>query len=154
MNKVIALLLAVGFGWALLVQGAGARDDRGADAAMQGFIEAMVNKNPQAVLSFFPQRSNFRLVPYEIGSKTPETPVMVSYNQLKNAFAKKGELYVFFFEQPDGWAYQVEFRRGEMWRRGPDAVFFAPQSSMNHTYIKWKQEGDKWVVDEIAYVHP
>jgi hypothetical protein len=154
MHKVIALLLAVGLGWALLVPGAAARDDRGADAAMQAFIEAMVNKNPQAVLSFFPQKSNFRLVPYEIGSKTPETPVTVSYNQLKNAFAKQGELYVFFFEQPDGWAYQVEFRRGEEWRRGPDAVFFAPQSSMNHTYIKWKQEGDQWVIAEIAYVHP
>jgi len=23
---------------------------------------------------------------------------------------------------------------------------------MGHTYIKWKQEGNKWVIDELAYV--
>ena len=63
-------------------------------------------------------------------------------------------MYVFFFEQPDGWAYQVEFRRGQMWLRGPGNTFLPPQSSMGHTYIKWKQEGNKWVIDELAYVHP
>ena len=129
MHKVISLLLAVGLGWALLVQGAAARDDRGADAAMQAFFEAMVNKNPPAVLSFFPQKSNFRLVPYEIGSKTPETPATISYNQLKNAFAKKGELYVFFFEQPNGWAYQVEFRRGESGGGGRAPSFLPPRAA-------------------------
>jgi hypothetical protein len=114
----------------------------------------MVNHDSRALLAFFPKKSSFRLIPYTIGNDTPDASQSISYDRLKNDFAHKGQLYTFFFEQPNGWAYQVEFRRGEPWQKGPDSIFIAPRSSRGHTYIKWKQEGSKWVVGEIAYVHP
>ena len=154
MNRLFCSLLALLFTFALLPQGASARDDRSVDAAMRGFFEAMINKDSNAVLSFFPQKSNFTLIPYVIGSNTPESITAISYGKLKDDFSNKKGLYVFFFENPNVWTYNVEFRRGEMWQKRPGNIFVAPQSSMGHTYIKWKQEGDRWVIDEIAYVHP
>ena len=138
----------------LLPPGAPARDDQGADAAMQGFFTAMINRDSQALLAFFPQQTTCKLIPYLIGSKTPEAVTNISYGKLKNDFAQKKGLYVFFFEKPNGWTYNVEFRRGEPWKKRPGNIYMAPESSMGHTYIKWKPEGDKWVVDELAYVHP
>jgi hypothetical protein len=128
--------------------------DGGAEAAMKAFTEAMVNKDSNAVLSFIPQQSTFKLIPYVIGSKTPEKVNTISYNKLKSDFANKKGLYIFFFEKPNGWTYNVEFRRGENWKKKAATIFTAPDSSDGHTYIKWKQEGDKWVIDELAYVHP
>ena len=121
---------------------------------MQAFIEAMVNKDSRAVLSFFSQKTNFQLIPYVIGSNTPETIATISYNKLKNDFSSRKGLYMFFFSKPNGWEYQVEFRRGEMWRKRPGNLYTATHNSMGHTYIKWKQEGDRWVIEEIASVHP
>jgi hypothetical protein len=154
MNRLFGVLLALVVTCALLPLEAPAGDDRGVDAAMQGFFEAMVNRNGNALLSFFPQKSNFKLIPYVIGSNTPENKANITYSRLKNDFSNKKGWYVFFFEKPNGWTYNVEFRRGEPWKKRAGNVFTAPDSSMGHTYIKWKQEGEKWVIDEIAYVHP
>ena len=154
MTRLFGVLLALVVTCALLPQGAPAGDSRGVDAAMQGFFEAMINKNGNALLAFFPQKSNFKLISYVIGSNTPENTASISYNKLKKDFSQKKGLYVFFFEKPNGWTYNVEFRRGEPWKKKPGNIFTAPDSSMGHTYIKWKQEGDNWVTDEIAYVHP
>jgi hypothetical protein len=154
MKRFSFLLLAVLFTLALFPQGALARDDRGVDAAMQGFFEAMINRNSNALLTFFSPNSNFKLIPYLIGTKTPEKLANISYDRLKHDFANKKGLYVFFFDKPNGWTYNVEFRRGERWKKKAGNIFTAPDSSDGHTYIKWKQAGDKWVIDEIAYVHP
>jgi hypothetical protein len=147
---LIVLLLAL----ALPPQGAWARDAQSADAAMQGFFEAMINHNSKALLNFFSPNSSFKLIPYLIGTKTPEKIATISYDRLKNDFANKKGWYVFFFEKPNGWTYNVEFRRGEPWKKKAANIFIPPDSSDGHTYIKWKQEGDKWVIAELAYVHP
>jgi hypothetical protein len=154
MNRFLSVVFVLVLTWALLSQAAPARAAQGVDAAMQGFFEAMINKDSNALLAFFPQQSNFKLIPYVIGSNTPEKIGNVSYSRVKNDFSNKKGLYVFFFEKPNGWTYNVEFRRGEPWKKRSGNVFTAPESSMGHTYLKWKQEGDNWVIDELAYVHP
>lgn len=153
MKRFTFLFIFLLFALTLLPQAVPAKDG-GPEAAMKAFIEAMVNKDSNAVLSFFPQQSTCKLIPYVIGSKTPEKVNTISYDRLKNDFANKKGWYVFFFEKPNGWTYNVEFRRGEMWRKKSGNLFAAPDSSEGHTYIKWKQEGDRWVIAELAYVHP
>ncbi len=154
MNRIFSFLLVLGLGLAIIPQGAWAGDFQGADGAMQAFYEAMIRKDSRTVLGSFSPKTGFKLISYEIGQNSPETITTVFYDKLKMDFAVRTGLYQFFFAKPDGWEYNVEFRQGEPWRKGPNNTYFAPQSSMGHTYIKWKQEGNRWVIDELAYVHP
>jgi hypothetical protein len=39
-----------------------------------------------------------------------------------------------------------------MWTRAPDNKFVPPGTAItNLTYIKWRKEGKRWVIDEISY---
>lgn len=120
-----------------------------ADGAMRDFTQAMFKKNPQGVLAAFSRQSPWRYVTYEIGSGKQIAARMVPANKMAADFQKKTGWYDFFFAEPNGYTFMVLFFEGKPWKKqGPDR--FTPPGSDTKTYIKWRQEGGKWVIAEIG----
>jgi hypothetical protein len=43
---------------------------------------------------------------------------------------------------------------GKHWKKRGADTFVAPDSSSGDTYIKWRREGQKWVIGEIGETTP
>jgi hypothetical protein len=123
------------------------------DAAMNDFTQAMYRKNPQKVLAAFSQQSPWRYVNFEIGSGKQMGSQMITPNKMSADFQKKTGWYSFFFAEPNGYTFMVLFFEGKPWKKqGSDR--FTPPGSDSKTYIKWRQEGGKWVIAEIGETTP
>ena len=132
------------------VQWAGAQDS---EAAMRDFTQAMFKKNPQGVLAAFSRQSPWRYVAFEIGSGKQLSAEMIAPAKMATDFQKKTGWYNFFLAEPNGYTFMVLFFEGKPWKkRGPDT--FAPSDGDTKTRIKWRQEGSRWVIAEIAETGP
>lgn len=151
LGMIVAFALVLsGLGW---ISGATAAD-QGPDQAMRAFIDAVVRKDKSAVLSFFSPTSPWQYVGYEIGTGKVIATKMVSYQEMAQDFASRKGWYGFFFDEPNGYTFRVNFRPGEMWKkRGPN-TFVCPQSSSGNTYVVWMPQGGKWVIQKIGETGP
>lgn len=123
------------------------------DAAMHNFTQAMYQKNPQKVLAAFSRQSSWKYVNFEIGSGKQLSSRMVPFNKMATDFQKKTGWYNFFFAEPNGYTFMVLFFEGKPWEKhGSDR--FTPPGSDAKTFIKWRQEGGKWVISEIGETTP
>jgi hypothetical protein len=151
LGMILALTLIIsGLGWS---SGAWAAD-QGPDQAMRSFIDAMVRKDKSAVLAFFSPTSPWQYMGYEIGTNKVVANKMINYQVMAKDFAAQKGWYGFFFHEPNGYTFRVNFLDGKMWKkRGPN-TFVCPQSESGNTYITWKQEGGKWVIQKIGETGP
>lgn len=156
-KRILSLWLALAWLWAMTGAGwsyDGPAAGKDLDKTMKSFIDAMVRKDKSAVLSFFSQSSPWKYVSYEIGTVKVTGTSMVSYAVMAKDFANKKGWYGFFFHEPNGYTFQVNFQKGVMWKKKGADTFVYPQSHLDKTYIKWKQEGGKWVIQEIGETTP
>ena len=79
---------------------------------------------------------------------------MVKYEVMAKDFAAKQGWYGFFFDEPNGYTFRVNFRQGEMWKKKGPNTFVCPQSDSGNTYVAWKPEGGKWVIQKIGETGP
>jgi hypothetical protein len=147
---IFGLLLWMGVSWSSDAP-AGYKNP---DQAMQAFTQAMLQKNPRQLLTFFSKTSTWRYLSYGIGANTPSYSKQVSYANLVTDFKRKNNWYGFFFNEPNGYTFRINFMRGERWRKEGPALFIAPRSESGRTYVKWKQEHGKWVIAEISETAP
>jgi len=127
---------------------------QGPDQAMRSFIDAVVRKDKSAILSFFSPTSPWQYVGYEIGSGKVIATKTVNYSVMANDFADKKGWYNFFFDEPNGYTFRVNFRPGEMWKQKGRYTFICPQSDSGNTYVTWRPEGGKWVIQKIGETGP
>jgi hypothetical protein len=150
-GMISALILAMsGFVWDFSASAA----DHGPDQAMRSFIDAVVRKDKAAVLSFFSPTSPWQYLGHEIGSGKVVANRMVTYQAMTQDFAAKKGWYGFFFDEPNGYTFRVNFRKGEMWKKKGQNTFVCPQSESGNTYVTWRQEGEKWVIQKIGETTP
>jgi hypothetical protein len=128
--------------------------DQGPDQAMRSFIDAVVRKDKSAILSSFSPSSPWQYVGYEIGTGKVIATKMVNYQVMTKDFASKKGWYGFFFNEPNGYTFRVNFRQGEMWKKKGRNTFVCPQSDSGNTYVAWMQEGEKWVIQKIGETGP
>ena len=148
---MLGLILAMtGLDWSY---GAAAAD-QGPDQAMRSFINAVVGKDKSAILSFFSPNSSWQYVGYEIGTGKVIATKTVNYQVMTKDFANKKGWYSFFFDEPNGYTFRVNFRKGEMWKAKGRNTFVCPQSDSGNTYVAWMQEGGKWVIQKIGETGP
>jgi hypothetical protein len=122
--------------------------------AMQAFIQAMVRKNPAAILSAFSRQAPWKYQPYEIGSNRRLQAATITPEKLARDFQQQTGWYDFFMSEPNGYTFRVNFMGNNRWhQRGAD-TFVAPDSDSGHTYIKWQREGQKWLIGEIGETTP
>ena len=120
------------------------------DKVMISFINAMVSKDSNKVLSFFSKKTPYKWVFYEIGTTKPLYVRYISYQDLAKDFKTKTGRYHSFFDDPNGYTYQVNFKRNKMWKKKGKNTFVAPDSDFDTTYIKWKRENGQWVISEMG----
>jgi hypothetical protein len=128
--------------------------DQGPDQAMRSFIDAVVRKDKSAILSFFSPSSPWQYVGYEIGTGKVISTKMVNYQVMTKDFAAKKGWYGFFFHEPNGYTFRVNFLGGKMWKKKGPNTFVAPDSDSGNTYVTWKPEGEKWVIQKIGETGP
>lgn len=148
---MLALILALaGLDWSY---GAAAADQT-PDQAMRSFIDAVVQKDESAVLAFFSPTSPWQYIGYEIGSNKVIANKMITYQMMAKDFANRKGWYSFFFDEPNGYTFRINFRPGEMWKKKGPNTFVCPQSGSGNTYIAWRPEGGKWVITKIGETGP
>jgi hypothetical protein len=124
-------------------------------AAMRKFINALRSRNTTAFLSLFSRtRPFYHLNPMNVGSKE-HFRYRITYARLAADVRKKGELYYLLIERGDGGNYDAfvdHVPDGTMWIRVKGSKFVPPDSNItSHTYVRWRKEGGRWVIDEISY---
>ena len=128
--------------------------DQTPDQAMRLFIDAMLRKDKSAILSSFSTNSPWQYVGYEIGTGKVIATKTVPYQAMAQDFANRKGWYNFFFDEPNGYTFLVNFRPGEMWKKKGRNTFVCPQSGSGNTYVAWRPEGSKWVIDKIGETGP
>jgi hypothetical protein len=150
-GMILALILALtGLDWSY---GAAAAD-QGPDQAMRAFIDAVVRKDKAAILASFSTTSPWQYVGHEIGTGKVIATKRVSYQTLAQDFDAQKGWYGFFFHEPNGYTFRINFRAGEMWKKKGPTTFVCPQSDSGNTYVSWKSEGGKWVIAKIGETGP
>jgi hypothetical protein len=151
LGMALVLIFAMsGLDWSY---GVGAAD-QGPDQAMRSFIDAVVRKDKSAILSFFSPSSPWQYLGYEIGTGKVVANKMVKYEVMAKDFGAKKGWYGFFFDEPNGYTFRVNFSKGEMWKNKGPNTFVCPQSHSGNTYVTWKPEGGKWVIQKIGETGP
>ena len=124
-------------------------------AAMRRFINALRDKDRVAFLACFARSKPFyALNPMNLGSRTHYRSV-VSYAQLAADVNRKRGWYWTYLERGENGkmdAFVDNLQSNKAWTRAPGNQFVAPGAEItNSTFVKWRKEGGRWVVDTISY---
>lgn len=126
-------------------------------AAMRKFITAFRKNDRAAFLSVFSRtRPSYHLNPMNIGSRT-HFRTAVTYAQMAADIKKKKGLYWMYLERERGGDYDafvdsIPDRR--MWTKVKGNKFVPPgDSPASGTFVRWRREAGRWVIDEISYGH-
>ncbi len=126
-------------------------DDPALEVAMQKFVKALHNKDINAFAALFSKNNNWNYV------GTIITPVLTSehtYAALIVDLRQKTGLYESLFDSggDDTFRDYISMTDGKPWIRTGDHQFSPPDLPDIHesVYVKWRYEGQRWVVDVIA----
>jgi hypothetical protein len=158
---VVALGICFGGGAAANAQDVASQSTVGAedspDAAMRRFLRALKDGDRAGFLSCLSRTRPLRWLNYmAVG---PE-PSLITYHEIAKDFREKTGLYYSFLVREDDGdvkrAYDcfADHVGGEMWKKRGAATFYPPDEAELHNtgpYVRWKKEGRKWVIAEIAY---
>jgi hypothetical protein len=126
------------------------------DKAMRQYIRAIVEGDTRLFLSLVPRTKPFEFVIYEIGTLKKEESTQLTLQRLAADFKAKGDTYSNFFGDVDEGPYiyrltviQTPF---EKWRK-EGTTFNAPLKD-GKSYVRWRQEDGRWVLDEVGDTYP
>jgi hypothetical protein len=120
------------------------------DRAMQSFVQAMQARNTQEVLGAFSRTSPWKYKSFNAMTNKLDSQVAVSFAEMAKDFkARKGNWYYMFIENRPTEHFRDENFRGQKWLRKGN-TFFANPKEPTGFYIKWRQDGKKWVIAEIG----
>lgn len=128
----------------------GKNSDKSLDQVMMSFINAMVRKDKNTVLSFFSERIPCKWVYYEIATTKPLYVNYFYYKNLANDFKNEKGHYNHFFDEPNHYTYLSNFDRNVMWKKKGKNTFVHPESDFGTTYIKWHRVNGRWVISEMG----
>jgi len=124
-------------------------------AAMRKFIDSLRSKDTRTFLSLFSRtRPSYHLNPMNVGSKEYFRDT-ISYARLARDLRKKDDLYWLYVARGENGAYDAfvdNLPNNKMWTRVKGNKFVPPGAELSsHTFVRWRKEGGRWVVDEISY---
>lgn len=122
--------------------------------AMKSFARAVVKKDGSGILAAFSKTRPWRFVGYEIGTGRQTNTNMVSYARMARDFRSRKGWYHFFFDEPNGYTFRLNFAKGTVWKRKGNTFYRASRDKSIRHYIKWRQEGRRWVIAEIGDTSP
>jgi hypothetical protein len=124
-------------------------------AAMQKFIDALRSKDTRTFLSLFSRtRPSYHLNPMNVGSKEYFRDT-ITYSRLAADLRKKDGLYWLYVARGENGTYDAfvdNLPNRKMWIRVKGNKFVPPGAEVSsHTFVRWRKEGGRWVIDEISY---
>ncbi len=151
LGMMLALILAMtGLDWSY---GAAAAD-QGPDQAMRSFIDAVVRKDKSAILSSFSPSSPWQYVGYEIGTGKVIATKTVSYQVMAKDFASQKGWYGFFFAEPNGYTFRINFRPGEMWKKKGRNTYVCPAERFGQHLCRLEAEEESGSFEKIGGTGP
>lgn len=145
---VAGLVLALALCLPQMVVKAEANDDL--DQAMQTFVQAIRSRNSHGVLAAFSRTAPWRYVDYEPPDLKQFTQKTVTYAEMARDFKARKGWYQYFLVDPEGGCnIREEFRPGMKWHR-QGTTFVRHPNDPKVFYLKWRQEGSKWVIAEFG----
>lgn len=132
----------------------GMKADAAQTASMRKLIKAMRDKDVEAFLALLPRQSPWRHSSTMVSPGSPPDAETYSYEDTANELRKREGLYIRLFvnDLTDSFAGNY-LETDVMWRAKGDRFVppGASAASPPKVYVKWREEGDKLVLDEIAY---
>lgn len=124
-------------------------------AAMRKFIDALRSKDTRTFLSLFSRtHPSYHLNPMNVGSKEYFRDT-ITYSRLAGDIRKKDGLYWLYVARGsngDDDAFVDNLPNKAMWTRVKGNKFVPPGAEVSsHTFVRWRKEGGRWVIDEISY---
>lgn len=122
---------------------------------MRKFINALRGKDTKTFLSLFSRtRPSYHLNPMNVGSKEYFRDT-ITYSRLATDVKEKQGLYWLYLARGDDGSYDAfvdNVPDSKMWTRVKGDKFVPPGAEItSHTYVRWRKEGGRWVIDEISY---
>ena len=129
--------------------------DAALSAAMSKLIRALRSRNTSSFLSLFSRTRPFsHLNPMNVGSKKYFRDT-ITYARLSRDVKNKDDLYWLLLERADNGNYDAfvdNFPNDTMWISVNGNKYVPPGAELtSHTYVRWRKEGVRWVIDEISY---
>ncbi len=123
-------------------------DTASLEAAMRKLINSLMKKDVTTFLSLF-SRSRF----FFANNPMNEYRMAVPYSELSKNLRQKGDWYCTYMARCDDLdAFVDHINGGEMWPRVGGLKFVPPGSDAESlTYVRWRKDSGKWVIDEISY---
>lgn len=114
------------------------------------FVKALQDKNVDALLSCFSRKKGFLLTGT---SDTPHDSMRFSYAKLEQGLKPGGDFVGILFggEGDDNFRDYVAQTRGAAWQSKGPATFVPPADYSLPVFVRWKKEGKRFVVEEIAF---
>jgi len=118
------------------------------EASMRKLIDSLMKKDVATFLSLF-SRSRF----FFANNPMNEYRMAVPYSELARNLRQKGDWYCTYLARCDDLdAFVDNINDGEMWPRVGGTRFVPPGSDAESlTFVRWRKENGKWVIDEISY---
>lgn len=120
------------------------------DQAMDQFVRALADRDGDALLQCFSRKKGFLLTGT---SDTPHDSMRFSYVQLEKGLKPGGDFVGILFggEGDDNFRDYVEQTAGRAWRTKRPGVFIPPIEYSLPVFVRWRKEGKRYVVEEIAF---
>ncbi|MDB4986192.1 MAG: hypothetical protein JWN04_1370 [Myxococcaceae bacterium] len=120
------------------------------DEAMRFFLAAMHTKNAESLLLCFSRKHPFYLTGT---SSTPFGRASFKYTELERGLRPGGDFVdvVFGADGDDSFRDYVEQAPSVEWKRRDAVTFVPPESGKTPVFVRWRQEGKRYFVEEIAF---
>ena len=120
------------------------------DDSMAQYMQAIRSGDVTRFLHFLSTENNWRFVSYRAGTSNIVSTTSFSYQQTADQLAQQGGLYSALFDGTDVYRYRDRLGRHPLsvWRR-TDNAYRLPDSE-GISFVRWKKEEGRWVIDSIG----
>lgn len=120
------------------------------DDYMLQYMRSIRSGDVTLFLRFLSTENNWRFVSYRAGTSNIVSTTSFSYQQTADMLAQRGGLYSALFDGTPSYRYRDRLAAHPLsvWHR-IDNGYRLPDSE-GISFVRWKREGDRWVIDSIG----
>jgi len=120
------------------------------DDSMAQYMQAIRSGDVTTFLHFLSQENNWRFVSYRTGTSNIVSTTSFSYQQTADQLGQQGGLYSALFDGTPVYRYRDRLARHPLstWRRD-DNNYRLPDTE-GISFVRWKKEEGRWVIDSIG----
>jgi hypothetical protein len=124
--------------------------DANVDKAMADFVTALKRREIAKLLSYFPREGTWSVLATGEAVPAGNAPHKMKYRDIVRKGHPSPEFLDFFFDGDDPFVQFVQRTKGKPWTKREANTFIPPGGWKPTVYVRWRVEGDRFVVDQIA----